>query len=89
MPVRGENGMKKLLFPFLFTRCRYEIVRYRHFYRHKTMPVSKRMRWERNAFGIVWTPKTALFYTTLVPSFLIQNFSTLLHSGAKFNTQIQ
>ena len=42
MPVRRENGMKKLLFPFLFTRCRYEIVRYRHFYRHKTMPVSKR-----------------------------------------------
>ena len=31
MPVRGENGMKKLLFPFLFTRCRDEIVRYRHF----------------------------------------------------------
>ena len=34
MPVRRENGMKKLLFPFLFTRCLYEIVRYRHFYRH-------------------------------------------------------
>ena len=46
MPVRGENGMKKLLFPFLFTRCRYEIVRYRHFYRRKTMPVSKRLEME-------------------------------------------
>ena len=46
MPVRGENGMKKLLFPFLFTRCRYEIARYRHFYRHKTMPVSKRNEME-------------------------------------------
>ena len=34
MPVRRENGMKKLLLPFLFTQ-------YRHFYRHKTMPVSK------------------------------------------------
>ena len=46
MPVQGENGMKKLLFPFLFTRCRYEIVRYRHFYRHKTVPVSKRHEME-------------------------------------------
>ena len=43
MPVRGENGMKKLLFRFLFTRCKYEIVRCRHFYRHETIPVSKRL----------------------------------------------
>ena len=52
MLVRGENGMKKLLFPFLFTRCRYEIVRYRHFYRHKTMPVAKRHEMKTLRFAV-------------------------------------
>ena len=47
--------------------------------------------WDENVTlcGIVWTPKTALFDTALVPSFLLWNFSTCLHSGIKSATQIQ
>jgi hypothetical protein len=66
-PIRDENGMKKLLFRFLFTRCdcRYDVVRYHHFPSQK-MPFCKRHARDENVrhFGIVWlwTPKAKLHF---------------------------